>query len=184
MSVHSAPYTSTGQTAKNAPANSVVATSVDRLSEGATIINASLICTRKSRRNLPALAPRPTMSPMIIGLHHVQLAMPPGHEAQAIAFYAGVLGMTVVDKPPELQNRGGVWFELGPVRIHLGVETPFIAANKAHPALQVRSLAEMIATLTAQQIACRRDIDLPGIKRITIADPFGNRIELLQADPA
>jgi len=28
----------------------------------------------------------------IIGLDHVQVAMPPGGEAQARAFYAGVLG--------------------------------------------------------------------------------------------
>jgi catechol 2,3-dioxygenase-like lactoylglutathione lyase family enzyme len=120
---------------------------------------------------------------MIIGLHHVQLAMPPGQEAQAIAFYAGILGMHVVEKPQALQNRGGVWFELGPVRIHLGVEPHFTPAQKAHPALQVRSLAGMIATLTSHNIPHHRDIDLPGIKHIYAADPFGNHIELLQADP-
>jgi catechol 2,3-dioxygenase-like lactoylglutathione lyase family enzyme len=33
------------------------------------------------------------------GLHHAQLAMPRGEEAAARDFYAGVLGMTEVDKP-------------------------------------------------------------------------------------
>ena len=37
---------------------------------------------------------------MIAGLHHVQLAMPRGQEASAREFYAGVLGMTEVPKPP------------------------------------------------------------------------------------
>ena len=36
----------------------------------------------------------------IVRLDHVQLAMPPGLEAQAEAFYAGVLGLERVPKPP------------------------------------------------------------------------------------
>jgi catechol 2,3-dioxygenase-like lactoylglutathione lyase family enzyme len=33
-------------------------------------------------------------------LHHMQLAMPRGAEATARAFFAGVLGMPEIDKPP------------------------------------------------------------------------------------
>ncbi len=39
-------------------------------------------------------------------LHHMQLAIPRGHEAPARAFYAGVLGLAEVDKPPVLAARG------------------------------------------------------------------------------
>lgn len=35
----------------------------------------------------------------IEALHHVQLAMPPGGEPQARAFYQDVLGIPEVDKP-------------------------------------------------------------------------------------
>ncbi len=46
-------------------------------------------------------------------LDHVQLAMPPGGEDRATAFYEGVLGIPRVPKPPELAVRGGCWFERG-----------------------------------------------------------------------
>ena len=46
-------------------------------------------------------------------MHHVQLAMPRGEEAAARAFFAGVLGMAEIEKPPALAARGGAWFRLG-----------------------------------------------------------------------
>ncbi len=74
---------------------------------------------------------------MIIGIDHVQLAMPGGGEDQARAFYVGLLGMAEVTNPEALAARGGCWFELGPVKLHLGVEEDFRAARKAHPGLLV-----------------------------------------------
>jgi hypothetical protein len=56
----------------------------------------------------------------ITGFHHVQLAIPAGREAEARAFYSGVLGLPEVPKPPALAGRGGVWFENGLIRLHLG----------------------------------------------------------------
>lgn len=117
---------------------------------------------------------------MITSLHHIQIAMPQNEEEAARGFYAGVLGMTEVAKPDVLAGRGGVWFEAGAVRLHLGVETPFIPARKAHPAFQVKSLADVCADLDSKGIPWRTDVDLPGITRIFVADPFGNRIEILQ----
>lgn len=106
--------------------------------------------------------------------------MPKGGEARAIAFYAGVLGFAPVEKPPALSGRGGVWFEAGPVRLHLGVETPFHPARKAHPAFEVAGLAQATSVLDAANIGWRAEVDLPGVRRIFTADPFGNRIELLE----
>lgn len=117
---------------------------------------------------------------MIRALHHLQLAMPKAGEAAAIAFYEGVLGFVQTPKPPALAGRGGVWFRSGPVELHLGVETPFAPAKKAHPAFEVASLAVMKAHLDAHQILWRTDVDLPDFARIFISDPFGNRIELLE----
>lgn len=117
---------------------------------------------------------------MIVELHHIQLAMPEGREQEARAFYGGVLGLRETDKPEELRARGGVWFESGTIRVHLGVETPFSPARKAHPAFRVKSLDQTIATLRQNGLAVRPDVDLPGIRRVYVDDPFGNRIELLE----
>ena len=82
---------------------------------------------------------------MIIGLDHVQLAMPAGGEDAARAFYGGVLGMAERAKPPDLAKRGGCWFHASGVEVHLGVEEPFRAAAKAHPALLVENLEATLA---------------------------------------
>jgi len=80
-------------------------------------------------------------------LEHVQLAMPPGDEALARAFYSGVLGIPEISKPPHLAKRGGCWFERGALKIHLGVEPDFRPARKAHPALLVVELPILVARL-------------------------------------
>jgi catechol 2,3-dioxygenase-like lactoylglutathione lyase family enzyme len=61
----------------------------------------------------------------ILRIDHVQLAMPRGGEDEARAFYAGVLGLSEVAKPAGLAARGGVWFESGDAKIHLGIEEDF-----------------------------------------------------------
>lgn len=115
----------------------------------------------------------------IVGLHHVQLAMPPGEEGVATEFYQGLLGVPRVDKPPHLEARGGCWFESDAVRIHLGVESDFKPAEKAHPALLVDDLNSMKERLTRGGVSIDDDQPLPGFDRIYVSDPFGNRIELL-----
>lgn len=121
---------------------------------------------------------------MIEAIHHVQLAMPKGGEEAARAFYAGALGMTEIAKPDALSGRGGCWFQAGTVELHLGVETPFAPARKAHPALRVRDLARAKAQLDRAGIVMRHDVDLPGFIRVFVDDPFGNRIEILQTRQA
>lgn len=116
----------------------------------------------------------------VLALHHVQLAMPEGGEDRARAFYRDLLGIAEAPKPAHLAARGGVWFEDGPLRIHLGVETDFRPARKAHPALFVDGLPALAAHLAANGVATRTDAPLPGFERIYVDDPFGNRIELLE----
>jgi catechol 2,3-dioxygenase-like lactoylglutathione lyase family enzyme len=48
---------------------------------------------------------------LVRSLDHVQLAMPAGREAEARAFYAGVLGIPEAAKPANLAKRGGCWFD-------------------------------------------------------------------------
>lgn len=115
----------------------------------------------------------------LLCLDHVQLAMPAEREADAEAFYCGVLGMTVAAKPEPLASRGGRWFVSGPVHIHLGVDPEFRPARKAHPALVVDDLEQFIQSLASSGIAWRDDHELPGIRRGYVDDPFGNRIEII-----
>ncbi|MHB1487830.1 MAG: VOC family protein [Acidimicrobiales bacterium] len=119
----------------------------------------------------------------IIALDHVQLAMPVGREEQAEAFYCGVLGLEVLPKPEPLASRGGRWFAYGDVQVHLGVEADFRPARKAHPALVVAGLDELVAALSGAGISVRWDTDLPGVRRCYVDDPFDNRIELVQDQP-
>ena len=116
----------------------------------------------------------------LIVLHHVQLAMPAGEEDKARAFYTGLLLLDEVKKPQALAGRGGCWFESTTVRIHLGVEASFIPARKAHPAFQVEALDDWANRLTVGGAPVSHDGDLPGYRRFYTADPFGNRIEMLE----
>lgn len=121
------------------------------------------------------------MSPKfaVVGLHHVQLAMSVGGEERAVEFYEGILGIPQVSKPPHLAARGGCWFESEGVRLHLGVETDFKPARKAHPALIVTDLASMRSRLVESNVEVVDDEPLPGFQRFYAFDPFGNRIEFL-----
>ena len=114
-------------------------------------------------------------------LDHVQLAMPAGAESLAAAFYDGLLGIPRVPKPPELEVRGGCWFERGVLRVHLGVEEDFRPAHKAHPAFAISNLDDLCATLEAGGHPVRRSEDVPGLPQWYVDDPFGNRIEFLPA---
>jgi len=116
----------------------------------------------------------------IRALHHVQLAMPKGEEAAAISFYQDLLGFTEGSKPPILAARGGVWFERGQVRVHLGVEDGFRPDRKAHPAFEVNGVAAMLDHLEVAGVPVTRDQNLSGYERGYVEDPFGNRIELLE----
>jgi catechol 2,3-dioxygenase-like lactoylglutathione lyase family enzyme len=117
---------------------------------------------------------------VIIGLDHVQLAMPTGGEERARACYRDVLGLAEREKPPHLAVRGGCWFYGSGLELHLGVEEPFRPAVKAHPALLVADLAAMRVRLAEHGVAFSDGQPLDGYARGDIADPFGNRIELMQ----
>jgi catechol 2,3-dioxygenase-like lactoylglutathione lyase family enzyme len=119
---------------------------------------------------------------MITGLDHVQLAMPRGEEEAARSFYASLLGMTELPKPPTLAGRGGCWFSSGPALVHLGVEDPFSPARKAHPGFLVDDLEALQDLLAGAGHDCvRADDEIPGLRRFHTHDCFGNRIEFQQA---
>lgn len=76
--------------------------------------------------------------------------MPAGREQEARAFYAGLLGLAEQTKPANLVGRGGCWFALGAVKVHLGVVQDFVSAGKAHPAFIVDDLTKLRKHLKPQ----------------------------------
>lgn len=117
----------------------------------------------------------------IQAVHHVQITIEPDQEAEARAFYGGMLGLQEVPKPEALQGRGGMWFQLGAVQIHIGIESGVERQkSKAHVAYQVQDLETLRATLAQAGCQILESIPLPGMERFETRDPFGNRLEFLQ----
>jgi catechol 2,3-dioxygenase-like lactoylglutathione lyase family enzyme len=113
-------------------------------------------------------------------LHHVQVSCPSGGEEAARAFYAGALGLTEVPKPPSLAARGGVWFRQQGVELHVGVDTDFTPARKAHPGFEVVDVEAAARQVEAAGFPVAWDHALTGFRRFYTADGAGNRVELLQ----
>ena len=115
----------------------------------------------------------------LVAIDHIQLAMPAGREAEAREFYGTLLGLPEKQKPADLAQRGGVWFEQGTLKVHLGVDAEFRPARKAHPAFIVEDLQALRALLDGAGYPSvdgeRRD----RLPNCYVEDPFGNRIELL-----
>ena len=116
----------------------------------------------------------------ILGIDHVQLAMPAGGEDRARAFYGEVLELPEKPKPAELAARGGCWFETESVKIHLGVEHDFRPAAKAHPGLLVSNLDGLLARCREKGFDATKPELIEATRRAFVRDPFGNRIEVIE----
>jgi catechol 2,3-dioxygenase-like lactoylglutathione lyase family enzyme len=118
---------------------------------------------------------------VITGLDHVQVAAPPDAEGDARRFYGAVLGLAEVPKPAGVADTGGAWFACGSQQLHIGVQDPFLASRKAHPALAVADVASLEAIaerLMSAGSPVRWDDRLEDVRRFYTEDPWGNRIEL------
>jgi len=116
-----------------------------------------------------------------IVLDHVQVAMPAGAEDDARRFFGDLLGLREIPKPAPQSGRGGCWFQLGDKQLHLGVEPDFRPAGKAHIAVAVDDLGAVRTSLEAAGYAIREDSPLEGRQRFFTTDPFGNRMEFVEA---
>lgn len=115
-------------------------------------------------------------------IHHVQITIPIGAEDAGREFYCGVLGLREIEKAPSLKHRGGFWLQIGDQQLHVGVEDGVDrGATKAHVAYEVDALAAWRKKLVSGGIAITESIPIPGCDRLEFRDPFGNRIELIQA---
>jgi catechol 2,3-dioxygenase-like lactoylglutathione lyase family enzyme len=117
----------------------------------------------------------------ILSLDHVQLAIPVGGEERARSFYVGILGLTEVAKPASMAGRNSTWFAAGPVNLHIGIEEEFHPAKRAHPALVVDNLDDIVAACQSAGLPTRTDTSFNDFRRVHVFDPFGNRLELMES---
>ena len=120
----------------------------------------------------------------VTDIDHVQIAAPKGCEAEARRFFGELLGLEEIEKPEPLRARGGCWFRVSSRQLHIGVEEPFRAAVKAHPAFRVTDIEGLFAVLEAASVQCSWDEALGGVRRFFARDPWGNRLEFTEPGDA
>src|ERR1700734_1357317 len=80
---------------------------------------------------------------MITGYHHTQISAPSGSAAEVRRFYGQVLGLTEVEVPAVLQGRGLIWFQVGQLTLHVGVEDVVNRlATRTHLGYEADDIAE------------------------------------------
>src|SRR5690348_15639204 len=119
---------------------------------------------------------------MQAAVHHVNVTVPRSLEAEAKHFYGIVMGMTEVPKPESSRGRGGAWYQLGPVQLHLSLEDGLSEISKRHVCYTINNLddAEQRFREAGVEII-PDDLPTPGWRRFYVRDPGGNRLEIAQA---
>jgi catechol 2,3-dioxygenase-like lactoylglutathione lyase family enzyme len=124
------------------------------------------------------------MGMAIVRLQHVNVTVPPAAEVATKRFYGEILGLEEIPKPEESRGRGGAWYDMNGVQLHVSLEKGVSNDNaKRHFCLTVSDLVE-----------CGRQLELAGIEvypddqpiegwpRFYVRDPGGNKIEIAE-DP-
>jgi catechol 2,3-dioxygenase-like lactoylglutathione lyase family enzyme len=120
------------------------------------------------------------MNTFILDIDHVQIAAPPGCEAEARRFFGDLLALEEVEKPERLHPRGGCWFKAGTRQLHIGAEDGFRPARKAHLAFAVSDVEAAFRVLEKAGVKCRWDDGIEGVRRFYLSDPWGNRLEFTE----
>lgn len=124
---------------------------------------------------------------MQAAIHHVNITVPRSLENKTKHFYRDVMGLTEVPKPESSRGRGGAWYQLGPVQLHLSIEDNVENTSKRHVCYTVHNLGEAEQRFREAGVEILPD-DRPieGVQRFYVRDPGGNRLEIAQAvlDPS
>ena len=116
----------------------------------------------------------------VTGIDHIQIAVPKPLEPECLAFYREVLRLPEISKPEELRGRGGAWFQVGPLQLHLGVDPEGSPPSKRHVCFLVVDLNAAKTELAARGIHIEGESEAEGLRRLLIRDPAGNRLEIGQ----
>lgn len=118
---------------------------------------------------------------MLTGIDHIQIAVPRAREAECLEFYRAALSLTEIEKPIELRDRGGAWFQIGPLQLHIGVEDREQPPSKRHVCFLTPELDRLRRQLEAAGHATEDGTAVEGLRRFFVRDPAGNRIEIQAA---
>jgi catechol 2,3-dioxygenase-like lactoylglutathione lyase family enzyme len=120
---------------------------------------------------------------MNASLHHVNVTVPRSLEAAAKHFYGVVMGLAEVPKPEGSRGRGGAWYQLGPIQLHLSVEDmEGMPLSKRHVCYTVSDLAAAETRFRDAGVEIvPDDLPTPGWSRFYVRDPGGNRLEIAQS---
>ncbi len=118
----------------------------------------------------------------VTGLDHIQLGIPVGGEERARGFYVGVLGFEEKVRPAPV-SADGLWLESGTLRLRLTAMRDFHPADSSHPSLRVAGLREVTRLCREAGYRVVPDEASHSVLRAWVFDPFGNRIELVEAGP-
>ena len=116
-------------------------------------------------------------------IHHVNVTVPKSLEDAAKHFYGVVMGLEELPKPESARGRGGAWYQLGSLQLHLSIEAPLgnDCISKRHVCYTVSNLAEAEARFSSAGVEIVPDDQpLPGWPRFYVRDPGGNRLEIAQ----
>ena len=113
----------------------------------------------------------------LTAVDHVNLSMPRGGEEIADGFYRDLFGLTIRDKAPDADGR---WSVGEGFEVHLGAVETFLPQERSHPAFRVDDLDSLAARLTAEGLPFHPEYLEGRVVRTFTADPFGNRIELIE----
>ena len=114
-------------------------------------------------------------------LHHVNVVVRPGETERVVAFYTGVLGLHLTDKPAEGTSPGGAWFDINAsTQLHISERADAVMHDDMHFGLVVDDFDGMLRKLEAAGAPWAPQADLFGGRRGSTRDPLGNRIELLE----
>jgi len=94
-------------------------------------------------------------------------------------FYAERLGLREIAPPREF-DFVAVWYDLGGHYLHLLLKPDADPPSARHICLHVRDIAAARRHLEASGIATTDTVEIAAADRFFIADPDGNRIEILQ----
>lgn len=117
----------------------------------------------------------------IVGIDHIQIAVPKALEQECLSFYRTVLALPEIEKPEKLKSRGGAWFQVSPTtQMHIGIDPEGSPKSKRHICFLVSELAAAKSAARSHGVFIEEEGATEGLTRFFIRDPAGNRIEIGQ----
>jgi catechol 2,3-dioxygenase-like lactoylglutathione lyase family enzyme len=113
----------------------------------------------------------------VTGIDHVSVVI--AEVARSRRFYGEVLGLKEIPRPRTF-DFVVIWYDLGNQYLHLLLRERPDTLSPRHFALQVTDAVTARTYFESQHVPTMETTPIPGADRFFIADPDGNRIEILQ----